>query len=224
MTEWDEGDRLALRFGLLPRLRRIVWYADIDSVEVGRTLILDGWGIHFRMRGAWVWNLWGRDCVVVRLKNGEVPRIGTDDVPNRARFLEGMIDRQGASTSTVLEGHEMKKVSKPVDEFIDRMPPEQPGIARSLRAIVRQTAPDLSETIKWGYPCYLGKGNVCSIIPYRDHVNLAFFRGAELDDPDGLLEGTGKAMRHVKVCSVGDSRERALAALVRAASLLEQNA
>jgi multisubunit Na+/H+ antiporter MnhB subunit len=91
LTVEDQGDRLAIRFGPLPLFRRTVWYADIDSVEVGRTLILDGWGIHYSVRGGWVWNLWGRDCVVVRLKNGGVLRIGTDDAPNLARFLEGKI-------------------------------------------------------------------------------------------------------------------------------------
>lgn len=43
------------------------------------------------IRGGWVWNLWGRDCVVVHLKNGGVLRIGTDDAENLARFLEGKV-------------------------------------------------------------------------------------------------------------------------------------
>jgi hypothetical protein len=34
---------------------------------------------------------------------------------------------------------------------------------------------------------------------YRAHVNVGFFRGAEIADPDGLLEGVGKFMRHVKL-------------------------
>lgn len=88
LTVEDQGDRLAIRFGPLPLFRRSLWYADIEKVEVGRTLILDGWGIHYSVRGGWVWNLWGRDCVVVRLKNGGVLRIGTDDAANLARFLE----------------------------------------------------------------------------------------------------------------------------------------
>lgn len=92
LTVEDQGDRLAIRFGPLPlpMFRRTVQYADIVKVEVGRTLILDGWGIHYSIQGGWVWNLWGRDCVVVHLKNGGVLRIGTDDAENLARFLEGM--------------------------------------------------------------------------------------------------------------------------------------
>lgn len=90
LTVVDEGESLAIRFGPVPLFRRTVQYADIEKVEVGRTLILDGWGIHYGVRGGWVWNLWGRDCVVVHLKKG-VLRIGTDDTENLARFLEGKI-------------------------------------------------------------------------------------------------------------------------------------
>jgi hypothetical protein len=84
----DQGDRLAIRFGPMPLFRRTVRYADIVSVPVGRTLILDGWGIHHSVRGGWVWNLWGRDCVVVHFTNGKVLRIGTDDAEDLAKFLE----------------------------------------------------------------------------------------------------------------------------------------
>ncbi len=95
LTVEDEGDRLAVRFGPLPLFRRTVRYPDIERGEVGRTLLFDGWGIHYSIRGGWVWNLWGRECVVVRLKNGGILRIGTDDAPNLACFLEGKIAQQG---------------------------------------------------------------------------------------------------------------------------------
>ena len=42
----------------------------------------------------------------------------------------------------------------------------------------------------------------------RDTVNFILFRGAELDDPEGLIEGTGQSMRHVKLRSVQDIRPR----------------
>jgi hypothetical protein len=91
----DQGDVLAIRFGPVPLFRRTVRYAEIEKVEVGRTLILEGWGIHHSIRGGQVWNLWGRDCVVVHMTNGGVLRIGTDDASNLARFLEGKIAQQG---------------------------------------------------------------------------------------------------------------------------------
>ena len=90
----DHGEFLAIRFGPIPLFRRTVRYADIEKVEVGRTLILDGLGIHLSFRGGWIWNIWGRDCVVVLWKNGGVFEIGTDDAENLARFLEGKIGQE----------------------------------------------------------------------------------------------------------------------------------
>ena len=86
----DQGDVLSVRFGPIPLFRKTVPYSDIVKVEVGQTLILDGWGIHMSIRGGWVWNLWGRDCVVVHLKKGTL-RIGTDDAENLATFLQSQV-------------------------------------------------------------------------------------------------------------------------------------
>ena len=86
----DRGDSLLIHFGPLPLFRRTVRYTDIENVEVGRTLFLDGWGIHMSIRGGWVWNIWGQDCVVLHLKKGTL-RIGTDDAQNLARLVEGRI-------------------------------------------------------------------------------------------------------------------------------------
>jgi hypothetical protein len=91
LTVEDQGDVLSIRFGPVPLFRKIVPYNEIKSVETGRTLLLDGLGIHMSIRGGWVWNIWGRDCVVVHFRNGGTLRIGTDDAENLARFLEGKI-------------------------------------------------------------------------------------------------------------------------------------
>lgn len=91
LTVEEQGDVLAIRFGPVPLFRRTVRYADIGSVEIGRTLLLDGWGIHLSIRGGWVWNLWGRTCVVVLFKNGGTLRIGTDDAENLERFLRSKV-------------------------------------------------------------------------------------------------------------------------------------
>jgi len=87
LTVEDRGELLEVRFGPIPMFRRTVRYSDIGSVEIGRTLLRDGWGIHLSIRGGWVWNLWGRTCVVVRFKNGGTLRIGTDDAEKMVEFL-----------------------------------------------------------------------------------------------------------------------------------------
>jgi hypothetical protein len=52
---------------------------------------------------------------------------------------------------------------------------------------------------------------------FKGHVNVGFFRGAELADPAGLLEGTGKYMRHVKLRPDGDENTAALRELIESA-------
>jgi hypothetical protein len=49
------------------------------------------------------------------------------------------------------------------------------------------------------------KDNICLLVVYHDHVNLLFPRGVDLKDPKGLLEGSGKAMRHVKLRTPEDA-------------------
>jgi hypothetical protein len=49
---------------------------------------------------------------------------------------------------------------------------------------------------------------------FKAHVNVGFFRGAEIADPDGLLEGTGKLMRHVKLRPERDIDTAALTKLI----------
>ena len=48
----------------------------------------------------------------------------------------------------------------------------------------------------------------------KSHVNLGFYHGASLNDPGGLLEGTGKKLRHVKVRNVTEAENPALKGLV----------
>lgn len=92
LTVEEQDDRLTIHFGPIPLFRKAVSFVDIIKVEVGRTLLLDGWGIHMSIRGGWVWNLWGRDCVVIHLKQG-VLRIGTDDAENLAEWLTTKINK-----------------------------------------------------------------------------------------------------------------------------------
>jgi len=90
LTVEDEGDRLAIRFGPFPLFRRRILYDDILEVATGKTTFLEGWGIHWSPWGGWVWNIWGYDCIVLRLKRGKL-KIGTDDVEGLVAFLRGRI-------------------------------------------------------------------------------------------------------------------------------------
>jgi hypothetical protein len=94
LTIRDEGDRLALCFGPLPLLRKRIRYAIITGVEIGRTSILDGWGIHFMPGRGWTYNVWGFDCVKLTLGR-KIIRVGTDDAEELGRFLREKIGSSG---------------------------------------------------------------------------------------------------------------------------------
>ncbi|HET6958631.1 MAG TPA: DUF1801 domain-containing protein [Vicinamibacterales bacterium] len=58
------------------------------------------------------------------------------------------------------------------------------------------------------------KDNICLLVIYREHVNLMFPRGVDLKDPKGLLEGSGKAMRHVKLRTPDDADKAGVRQLI----------
>jgi len=84
LTVADEGDRLSIRFGPLPLFSRSVQCKDILAVELGRR-------VHLSLRGGWVWNIWGRDRVVLRLRSGTL-RVGTNDAENLAQFVQSRLE------------------------------------------------------------------------------------------------------------------------------------
>ena len=53
----------------------------------------------------------------------------------------------------------------------------------------------------------------CYLIPFKDYVNFGFYHGTEIDS-DGILEGTGAKIRHIKIRGLGDLQNPKLKALV----------
>ncbi|MEX1279462.1 MAG: DUF1801 domain-containing protein [Acidimicrobiia bacterium] len=97
-------------------------------------------------------------------------------------------------------------------------------VASALRAMVLDVHPDAVEVVRLGDraatygvgPKKMSEGHTY-VMPQSSWVNLGFYHGAALPDPDGRLEGTGARLRHVKVRSVEGARGPALRALVEAA-------
>jgi len=99
----------------------------------------------------------------------------------------------------------------------DQSPKNRPLI-RALRRFVARAAPKLQESVKWGNGCWLkGKDPVSYVYSAPDHVQFGFFRGAQIADPRGLLEGKGAYVRHVKVRTTKEIDETAFRALLRQA-------
>src|SRR5438445_11598928 len=65
---------------------------------------------------------------------------------------------------------------------------------------MRDCGDDVRELLHDGHPtACVGDAAFAYVNAFKAHVNVGFFRGAEIADPEGLLEGTGKFMRHVKL-------------------------
>lgn len=102
--------------------------------------------------------------------------------------------------------------------------PEHEAILRALRALVSDVHPELIEVsrpgdraVSWGWGPKKMSEAYAYALPYKNHVNLGFYRGAVLPDPDGKLKGTGKAMRHISVAALSDVGDPALRDLIIAA-------
>ena len=107
----------------------------------------------------------------------------------------------------------------PVTIAFDRMPQPQKGIAYALDDVIRTCFRNVESKVSWGNAGYWIEGHdLFAIWQGKDYVSLAIGNGAIIPDPTGLLEGTGKLMRHVKVRSVAQTRDRAIAGLLRRAA------
>src|ERR687895_1309585 len=94
----------------------------------------------------------------------------------------------------------------------------------ALRSLVREVMPDASEQVDlpdrllaFGFGSPGGvrmRGLAVALIPHTAHVNVQLADGAELPDPAGIVEGTGKRIRHVKCRSLDDVARPALRALL----------
>ncbi len=74
------------------------------------------------------------------------------------------------------------------------------AIARHWFEVMRNCGDDVRELLHDVAPtACVGDSAFAYVNAFKAHVNVGFFRGAEIADPEGLLEGTGKFMRHVKL-------------------------
>ncbi len=106
-----------------------------------------------------------------------------------------------------------------VDAYARSVPGPLGGTIAGLTALVRRVVPGHDEVVVHGAPQFcIGGMPFCYVLAYSKHVNLGFCDGAALSDPAGLLEGTGKTMRHVKVRPDGAVPPASLSQLIASAA------
>jgi len=109
-----------------------------------------------------------------------------------------------------------------VDAWFRTHDGELGAIAERWFDVMRACGDDVRELLHDGQPtACAGDAAFAYVNAFKAHVNVGFFRGAELNDPEGLLEGTGKLMRHVKLrpadIATGDLEAAALKKLIKTA-------
>jgi hypothetical protein len=95
---------------------------------------------------------------------------------------------------------------------------ELASIAQRWFEVIRNCGDDVRELLHDGHPtACVGDAAFAYVNAFKAHVNVGFFRGAEIADPERLLEGTGKFMRHVKLRPECNVDSAALMKLIEAA-------
>ena len=110
-----------------------------------------------------------------------------------------------------------------VEEFFARYTPDVQAISQALRTMVMGTMPEAIECLfaSQDHVSYLStqsaRDELVYICPMKDYVRLGFYYGANLPNPQGILVGEGKRLRHVKVRTRQEAHNPALERLVESA-------
>ena len=111
-----------------------------------------------------------------------------------------------------------------LEEMAATFDPQVRDLASRTRTLIFKVYPKVVE-VPWPRQNVAGNGigpkkmseHFCYIALHKDHVNLGFNQGAELPNPEGLLEGPGKMLRHTKIAEHEDLEDPALRRLLEAA-------
>lgn len=95
-----------------------------------------------------------------------------------------------------------------IDDWLDAQPTQIREVSKRLRRSIANSAPRLSESMKWGNACWSDDRLPLVFLHVEDdHVQLGFFAGAMLDDPEKLLHGNAKYVRHIRIETEADLDE-----------------
>jgi len=126
--------------------------------------------------------------------------------------------RNGVAMTRLMRFPGSIKRDPAVDAWMDQHSGQLGAIAQRWFEVMRACGDDVRELLHDGHPtacvadAAFGYVNV-----FKAHVNAGFFRGAEIADPAGILEGTGRFMRHVKLRPEQDLDAVALMQLIKTA-------
>jgi hypothetical protein len=124
----------------------------------------------------------------------------------------------------------MPRQSPAFKQLLASLPETHAAIGTALHGLIMDIYPEAHESVwlKQNIASYgIGPKKMTEhfayIASYKKHVNLGFYQGSEMDDPEVLLEGTGAGLRHIKIKTLEDARSPSLKAYIIAALQLRQS-
>jgi hypothetical protein len=123
-----------------------------------------------------------------------------------------------ASTTQISVTEQLKKVPSAVRPTLQAARRVVKAAGAGAEEISYRSHPPRSSRYMWKIARYAVDGaNVVGIGAFADHANLFFYRGRELDDGTGLLQGAGKEMRFITLHAPADAERPAVRRMVRSA-------
>jgi hypothetical protein len=106
----------------------------------------------------------------------------------------------------------------PVDAFIESQPAPVRPLLQATREFLHDSAPGLTEAIKWRMPTFMQEKNRFYLNPEPDHVILGFTDGAKMDEHRGVFDQVKEEVALVHIWTVDDLKRPGLREAVRAAA------
>jgi hypothetical protein len=123
--------------------------------------------------------------------------------------------------------YDLHAVTETIAQWTARQDPALRPVVDAIRPLVKRVLPHFAEYVDRSGVIRYGRTTAARdclvyLTGHRDHVNLGFFHGADLPDPTGILEGTGKQIRHITLRTVADARRPAVRAVLHALAQRER--
>lgn len=112
------------------------------------------------------------------------------------------------------------------DAYIKESAPFARPILTHLRELVHKACPEVTETIKWGFPHFEYKGILCSMAGFKNHCTFGFWKASLMEDKENILHVVEKhSMGHLdKITSLSDlPSDKILVAYIRHAAKLNED-
>jgi hypothetical protein len=152
-------------------------------------------------------------------KTGAVADVLQKLKSGKLKYVRGVAVAAGKQSATTGAG-KMSGGNDTFEQLVTKYSPEVQAIARRLREIIYEVLPKADEKVwatGWNVARYADGEELVAIGPLKNYCNFFFAQGAQLSNPDGLLEGTGKGIRHIKCKSLDTIPMGAIKKLMREA-------